>query len=29
MSERNIGDYLGFEYEYIPEEVTAESITQY
>lgn len=29
MSERNIGDYLGFEYEFIPEEVTAESITQY
>lgn len=29
MSERNIGDHLGFEYEYIPEEVTAENITQY
>ncbi len=29
MSERNIGDYLGFEYEFLPEEVTAESITQY
>lgn len=29
MSERNIGDYLGFEYEYIPEEVTAENLMQY
>lgn len=29
MSERHIGDYLGFEYEYLPDDMTAENITQF
>ena len=29
MGKKHIGDHLGFDYEYLPEEVTAENITQY